>query len=132
MRAGGTSMNMADSVSRESALPSEDERTWGTIAHLAALAGCILPLGNILGPFLVWRLKKDHLPFVATQAKEALNFNITVSLGAVVCALLVQLSIGVLLAAALAIFWLVMTIVAALKANEGIAYRYPFILRPVK
>jgi hypothetical protein len=99
---------------------------------LAALAGCIVPFGNILGPLLVWLLKRDQSAFVAAHAKEALNFNITLAIGALICLLLLQFSIGILMAALLAIFWLVMTIIAALKANEGLAYRYPFTVRPVK
>jgi uncharacterized Tic20 family protein len=125
-------MNLADPVTGPTELPTPDERTWGMIAHLAALAGFVVPLGNILGPLVVWLLKREHSVFVATEAKEALNFNITLAIGAVICFILVQLSIGVLFAAVLAVFWLVMTIVAALKANEGVAYRYPFSLRLVK
>ena len=125
-------MNLADPVTGPSEVPTPDERTWGMIAHLAALAGFVVPFGNILGPLVVWLVKREHSVFVATEAKEALNFNITLALGGVVCFVLLALSIGVLFAAVLAIFWLVMTIVAALKANEGVAYRYPFSLRLVK
>jgi uncharacterized protein len=125
-------MNIADPVTDTTPVPTQDERFWGMIAHLAALAGCIVPFGNILGPLLVWLLKRDQSAFVAAHAKEALNFNITLAIGALVCLLLLQFSIGILMAALLAIFWLVMTIIAALKANEGLAYRYPFTVRPVK
>jgi len=125
-------VNLTDPVTQPSGLPTPDERTWGMIAHLAALAGFILPFGNILGPLVVWLVKREHSVFVGVEAKEALNFNITLAIGGVVCFILVQLSIGVLFAALLAVFWLVMTIVAALKANEGVAYRYPFSLRLVK
>ena len=125
-------MNIADPVTDTTPVPTQYERFWGMIAHLAALAGCIVPFGNILGPLLVWLLKRDQSAFVAAHAKEALNFNITLAIGALVCLLLLQFSIGILMAALLAIFWLVMTIIAALKANEGLAYRYPFTVRPVK
>ena len=125
-------MNRADPGTDPTALPTPDERTWGMIAHLAALAGCIVPFGNILGPLVVWLVKREHSVFVAVEAKEALNFNITVAIGGIVCLVLLQFFIGVLFGAALALFWLIMTIIAALKANEGIAYRYPFSLRPVK
>jgi hypothetical protein len=125
-------MNIADPVTDTTPVPTLDERFWGMIAHLAALAGCIVPFGNILGPLLVWLLKRDQSAFVAAHAKEALNFNITLAIGALICLLLLQFSIGILMAALLAIFWLVMTIIAALKANEGLAYRYPFTVRPVK
>lgn len=125
-------MNLADPVTDPTAMPTQDERTWGMIAHLAALAGFIVPFGNILGPLVVWLAKREHSVFVGLEAREALNFNITLAIGAVVCFLLLRLSIGVLFAAMLAVFWLVMTIIAALKANEGVAYRYPFTLRLVK
>ena len=125
-------MNLADSVTGPAGLPTEDERTWGMVAHLAALAFFILPLGNILGPLVVLLAKREHSAFVGAHAKEALNFNITFLIGAIICLLLLQLSIGILFGAMLFIFWLVMTIIAALKANEGISYRYPFALRFIK
>ena len=125
-------MNLADSVTGPAGLPTEDERTWGMVAHLAALAFFILPLGNILGPLVVLLAKREHSAFVGAHAKEALNFNITFLIGAIICLLLLQLSIGILFGAMLFIFWLVMTIIAALRANEGISYRYPFALRFIK
>jgi hypothetical protein len=102
------------------------------VAHLAALGFFVVPFGNILGPLIVLLIKREHSPFVALHAKEALNFNITFLLGAIVCCLLLVISIGILFGALLFVFWLVMTIIAALKANEGLAYRYPFSVRLVK
>lgn len=125
-------MNIAEPVPEPTGLPTQDERTWGMVAHLAALAFFVMPFGNILGPLVVWLAKRDHSAFVAQHAKEALNFNITVLIGALVCGVLLVLSIGILLGAVLFVFWLVMTIIAALKANEGLAYRYPFTVRLVK
>jgi len=118
--------------------PTENERTWGMLAHLAALAGLLIPGGglviglNALGPFLVSVAKGDQSDFVAAQAKEALNFNISVALAAIVCLVLWLVFIGILLGVALFITWLVMTLVAAIKASEGVAYRYPISLRLVK
>ena len=113
--------------------PTENERTWGMLAHLSALAGLVIPLiGNVLGPLLVSIARADQSAFVAAHAKEALNFNISVTLAAVVCALLMLVFIGFLLGSALFIAWLVMTLIAAIKASEGVAYRYPFSLRLVK
>ena len=110
---------------------SAEERKWGMIAHLAALAGFVLPFGNILGPLIVWLARRGESPFVADQAKEALNFNITVVFAALACFVLMWVLIGVALFAALGLFWLVMTIVAAAKASEGIRYHYPIALRLV-
>ena len=123
---------------------SADERQWAMFAHLAALAGGIVTagwaasLGCILGPLVIWMMKKETMPFVDDQGKEALNFNITV--GIVFLALWVltfmTLGIGILLTGPLMLIvglaWLVVTIMAAIKAHEGVAYRYPFALRLVK
>jgi uncharacterized Tic20 family protein len=108
-----------------------DERTWGMLAHLAALLGLLIPLANIFGPLAVWLTRRDQSRFVADQAKEALNFNITVAFGVLVCYVLTWLLIGILLFVALVLYWLAMTIVAAIRASEGIRYHYPFAVRLV-
>jgi uncharacterized protein len=113
--------------------PTENERTWGMLAHLSALAGLVMPLvGIVLGPLAVWLARRDDSPFVAEHAKEALNFNLSVLLGAIACMLLMLVFVGFLLGSALFILWLVMTLIAAIKASEGQPYRYPFSLRFVK
>lgn len=109
--------------------PSAEERQWAMFAHLSALAGLIIPFGSIIGPLVIWLIKKDTLPFVNEQGKEALNFNITVAIVAVICWILVFVLIGFLLLAVLVIMWLVFVVIATIKANEGTAYRYPFTLR---
>ena|SRR5687767_8686975 len=108
---------------------TQDERTWAMLAHLSAFLGLVVPLGFIIAPLVVWLVKRDQSAFVADQAKEALNFNITMGIAALVCLLLMIILIGVLLLIALGVYWVVLTIVAAIKANEGNAYRYPFTLR---
>jgi uncharacterized protein len=114
------------------AAPTAEERNWGTLAHLAAFAGLLVPFGSVLGPLLIWRTRRERSAFVADQAKEALNFNISVLLAAALCIVLALVFVGILLGLALFIYWLVMTIIASIKSGEGIAYRYPFALRLVK
>ena len=129
----GRHMEGPNSTAAPGTAPTENERTWGMLAHLSALAGLVVPLiGIALGPLVVWLAKRDESEFVAAHAKEALNFNISVLLGAIACMLLMLVFIGVLLGTALFIAWLVMTLVAAIKASEGHAYQYPFSLRLVK
>ncbi|MBT2143179.1 MULTISPECIES: DUF4870 domain-containing protein [unclassified Rhodanobacter] len=111
--------------------PSAEERQWAMFAHLSALVGVIIPLGSIIGPLVIWLIKKDTMPFVNDQGKEALNFNITVAIAAIVGWILCFILIGFLLLAVLAIGWLVFVIIATIKANEGTTYRYPFTLRLV-
>ncbi len=122
---------------------SAEERQWAMFAHLSALAGGLLTSaiggwGFFIGPLVIWLMKKDTMPFVADQAREALNFNITIS--AIMLVLLIltvaTLGIGILLTGPLmlivGIAALVLVIIAAMKANQGIAYRYPMTIRLVK
>jgi uncharacterized protein len=124
--------------------PSADQRQWAMFAHLSALLGAILTgafghgWGCFLGPLIIWLVKKDTMPFVDDQGKEALNFNITVAIASVILLLLSIMTLGVGLIIAiplwiiLGIAWLVFTIIASIKANEGVRYRYPFTLRLIK
>ena len=123
---------------------SSEERQWAMFAHLSALVGGILTtgwagsLGCFIGPLIIWMVKKDTMPFVDDQGKEALNFNITVGLIFLALLLLsiVTLGIGLIIAVPgwiiVGIAWLVFTIIAGIKANEGVAYRYPLTLRLIK
>jgi len=123
---GGTDMSTEvpeDQTQRQSNL-------YGMLCHLLALAGYIgIPLGNIIGPLVMWLIKKDQYPFVNDQGKESLNFQISLTIYGVVSALLMMVGIGFVLLAALWVFGLVMVILAAIKANEGVAYRYPLTIR---
>jgi len=115
------------------AAPTENERTWGMLAHLSALAGVVVwLLGCVLGPLVVYLSRRDQSEFVAEHAREALNFNITVALAALVCMALMVVFIGFILGTALFVGWLVLTLIAAIRASEGERYRYPLSLRLVK
>jgi uncharacterized protein len=99
------------------------------IAHLSAFLPVV---GFVLGPLVIWLTWRDSSPFVASQAKEALNFNLTVGIAALVCGALVLVGIGVPLLAVLFLAWLGCTLLAAIRAGEGIDFRYPVSLRLVR
>jgi uncharacterized protein len=111
---------------------TKDQNTWAMLCHLSALAGFVIPLGNILGPLVIWLIKKDEFPLVADQGKEALNFQISMTIYYIVAAILIIVLIGILLLIGLALFSLIFTIIAMVKANEGTAYRYPMCIRFIK
>ena len=116
-----------------SGVPSAEEKQWALFAHLSSFAGLFTGgLGNILGPLVIWLIKKDTMPFVNDQGKEALNFNITIFIAAIVSALLMFVLIGFLLLPLVGLAWLILTIMATIKASNGEAYRYPFTLRLIK
>lgn len=111
---------------------SDSDRNMAMFCHLSSLSGFIIPFGNLIGPLIIWLIKKDESEFVDIHGKEALNFQITVTLAAVVCGVLVLAIVGLLLLPVLGIAALVLTIMAAVKANEGSRYRYPMTLRLIK
>ena len=107
-----------------------EERTWGMLCHLTALSGLIgVPFGSILGPLIIWLIKKDEMPFVNDQGKESLNFHISLIIIAICLTPTICLAgIGIILLIGLGVFALVMIIIASVKANQGVAYRSPFAM----
>lgn len=111
---------------------NQQEKTMAMLCHLLALAGLVVPFGNILGPLIVWLMKKDTSELVNDQGKESLNFQISFTIYGFVAAILSLIVIGIPIAIALVVFWAVMVIMASIKANEGQRYRYPLNLRLIK
>lgn len=109
-----------------------DERMWAMFCHLSTLSGCFFPMGSILGPLVVWLIKKDEYALVDDQGKEALNFQISVMIWALIAGLLCIVLIGIPLIIALVVFDFVVTIMAAIQANQGNCYRYPMTIRFVQ
>ena len=108
-------------------IDNEQEKTWGMLVHLLALSVFIgIPFGNVVGPLIIYLIKKDEFPFVAEQGREVLNFQITWSLIFIASAVLIFIGIGVLMLIAFGIAWLVLVIVGTVNASNGISYRYPF------
>lgn len=112
---------------------SKDEQQWAMICHLSALAGFVIPFGNVIGPLVVWLIKKDTMPLVDQHGKEALNFQITVGIAALVSMLLMLVLIGIFLLIAVGLGALILTIMAAVKVSNGeLDYKYPWTLRLIK
>jgi len=118
--------------------PDNSEKQFALFVHLSALLGFFIPFGNIIAPLVMWQIKKNESAFIDDQGKEAVNFNLTLLIIglALVLLTLITFGLGALLTAplglALCVAWLIFAILAGIKANEGIAYRYPYILRLIK
>ena len=108
-----------------------EARNWGMICHLAALAGYVIPFGNLVGPLVAWQMKKSEFPFVDACGKEALNFQITLLIAFVVSIPLCLIIIGFFMFAFLGVYGIVMPIIASIKAANGEFYRFPYTLRLV-
>ena len=114
-------------------------RTWNMFCHLSALAGFVIPFGHILGPLIIWQIKKDEIPSVDSHGKAALNFQITVTIAAFVggfaAVVFSFIGIGFLFFPLVMLVWLaglILAIIAGIKANNGEDYKYPFSLELVK
>jgi hypothetical protein len=111
---------------------TKEEKKWGLYCHLSAMAGAIIPGGNILGPLLVWLFKKDESDFINEQGLEALNFQISFTILFMIAGLLLFFWV---VRPVLIIFVVVnvfFVIKASLRAKEGIHYHYPINFKLVK
>lgn len=116
---------------------NKDARTFGMLCHLLALCGLVgIPFGNILGPLVIWLIKKEEHPFVNDQGKESLNFQITMMIAFIVLGILsiipLVFCVTIPLLLALVVVDLVYVILASMRANSGEMYRYPWALRLFK
>ncbi|MEX0676285.1 MAG: DUF4870 domain-containing protein [Pirellulales bacterium] len=106
---------------------TSDARNWAMLCHLSALAGLIAPgVAMFIGPLVVWLLKRNDHPFIDDQGKEALNFQISMLIYVV---LLCCIVIGIPIAILLVVVNIVFVVIAAVKSNGGVVYRYPMTLR---
>jgi uncharacterized Tic20 family protein len=110
-------------------VPTPEERTWATLAHLSGLIAIWLGGFAFLGPLVIWLIKKDQSTFVGDQAKEALNFQIAVAIATWISIALMFVCVGFVLALVVYVGAIVYSVIAAMQANKGIYYRYPYTLR---
>jgi len=116
----------------ESSIPRE-ARKWAMVCHLIALVGLLgNGIGFLLGPLIVWLLKREDHPFVDVQGKEAVNFQITMLIAAVICGILALVVVGFALLFIVGLIMVILPIIAAVKSNDGVDYRYPFSVRFIK
>src|ERR1043165_7628216 len=114
-------------------------RAWEVLCHLSAAAGFIVPFGNIIGPLIVWLVKRGESLGVDAHGKESLNFQISWTIyGAILGALTAALwiiVIGFFFIPVLIIgfvAWVILTVIGSVKASNGQLYRYPLTMRILK
>ncbi len=120
---------MNQDVQSNNSMPDKDARTWAMICHLSALSGYLFPLGNVLAPLIIWAIKKDEYAFVDEQGKEAINFQLSMAIAYLVALLLCLVVIGFFLLGILGVYALIMIIIASIKSNDGVDFRYPHTIR---
>ena len=118
--------------STEAGAAGEAARNTAAAAHLLTLAGLVVPFGSVIGPLAVWLTRRHRDPFIDQAGREALNFGISIAIygSALVVAALMLVGIPLLMVGVVA--WVVLASLAAVKASQGQAYRYPLTMRLVR
>lgn len=110
-------------MSTEITIPSSDDKNIATITHLGGTVFSFIPA------LIVWILKKEDSAYIGDQAKEALNFQITMLIAQFIAGVLVVILVGFLLMGIIWLFNIVFCIIAAISTSKGETYRYPLTLR---
>jgi uncharacterized protein len=105
-------------------IPTQDEKNLGIIMHVLSLCGF-----SLIGPLIVWLVKKDESAFIDAQGRELLNFQLSFVIYAIVSGILCLILIGFVLLAVLAVLWFIFTIIGLVKATEGKVYKFPLTFR---
>ena len=111
---------------------NKDDNMLGVVCHLLALAGFAVPLGNILGPIILWLVKRYESPYLDAVGKEVVNFNISWSIYILVAAFSILMVIGFLLLPLVSLVWLILVILGAVSASSGKFHRFPLTIRFIK
>ncbi len=106
------------------------QRNWAAFTHLSALTGLVTGgSGFLLGPLVMWLIKKNEMPIVDAAGKEAINFQLTLLIGILISWVLVLILIGIPMLFAIGIYDVVMVIIATVQTSNGAVYRYPLTIR---
>ena len=132
--AGGPSSLSPLPPDLQAANASKADRTMAMVGHLVALVGLVFPFGNIIGPLVVWLVKKDQSRFVAFHAKQSMFFQIAVTV-VVVAIMIISIPLAficvgyltMLLAAGAGLAALVYAVIGGIQVNSGKDFEYYFI-----
>jgi len=116
-------------ASAGAAAPTRDECHWAMLSHLSAMLMYLTVIGGFIAPLVIYVLKRDEMPFVADKGARRLISQITALLALCVAGVLMWVLIGFVLVPLILLFHFVVTIIATMRASEGVAYRYPLCLR---
>jgi len=109
---------------------SAEVRNWCVLCHASALAGLFFHFfGHLLGPLIVWLMKRNDAPEIDAAGKESLNFQISMLIYDIIAGILCLVLIGIPILIALWILNTVFVIIASIKTSEGQVYRYPITIR---
>jgi len=121
-------------------IDKKQERIWAMFCHLSSFIALLgffsgvgignigIPFANILGPLVIWLIKKNESSVIDEHGKESLNFQISVTIYSLLAGLLCFIFIGIPILFAIMIAWFVLVIIASIKASNGELYKYPITI----
>ena len=126
--------NLTDGAASAARAATVDEmaRNSAVVAHLSTFAGLVVPFGSVIGPLAVWLTRRDRDPFIDQAGREALNFGITIAIYGSVLLVAALMLVGIPFLIVGVVAWVVLASLAAVKASQGQAYRYPLTMRLVR
>ena len=108
---------------------TSEARNWAMLCHLIALLAMPFGFGHVVGPLVVWLLKRNEHPFVDDQVKESLNFQISITIYTALLLPTLCIFVGFVFIPALWIVNVVFIVIASVRASNGMVYRYPLTIR---
>ncbi|OGX37331.1 MAG: orotate phosphoribosyltransferase [Omnitrophica WOR_2 bacterium RIFCSPHIGHO2_02_FULL_52_10] len=111
----------------------KSERTWAIFCHLSALVALIgVPFGNVLGPLVIWLIKKNDMPLVDEEGKSALNFQLSMTIYTLVVLVLCFVAVGLLFIVPIILANVILVIIASVKTSNGEKFQYPCTIQFIK
>lgn len=123
---------MTEPLEPQSLQIEKQEKDMALLVHAASFSGYLIPFGSILGPLIVWLMKRDESAFVNQAGINCLNFKISMMIYFMVGFVLMFILVGFVIVPALAILDIIVTILAMVRASEGSHYRYPLSIQFIK
>ena len=118
---------------QEGSADQKSERTWAIFCHLSALVAVIgVPFGNILGPLVIWLIKKNDMPLVDDEGKAALNFQLSMTIYILVALVLCLVAVGFVLIVPIILADVILVIIASVKTSNGEKFQYPCTIQFLK
>lgn len=114
-------------VSQGTVVP-DSSKTWAAMTHLSAFA-MFVGVPSVVGPLVMWLIKKDEDQYADLHGREAINFNLSFLIYGIASAVLIIALVGLFLLPAVLVAWFALVIVATMKASNGEFYRYPLTIR---
>ncbi len=113
-------------------MTEKEIKMWAALTHIAAFSFFVIPFGNILGPLSIWIIKKNHSDFIDIHGKEAINFQISVTIYTIIASALIILLIGIPMLILVLLIAFIFPVIAAVRAIDGEYYYYPITIEFIK